>query len=239
MSISHYANQSSALPLYASIATLFAAYLADPSESNPLHPAIFLSYQLQVQPGSDIVQYGKGPKDILFVLFYTLVLFAARDFVREHVARTVAQSWGVIDSSKQVKFIQQFWQAVYFAFISIFGLYVMSRTPLWYFNMDGLFEGFPHETHNAPFKIFYLLHSANWVQQALVTFLVLEKSRKDNAVMVAHHVVTLIAIPLIYMAHMTWFALVLIIPHDISDSLLAVSHISCINLFASGSRGAG
>lgn len=229
MSTSNYTRESSSLPLYASIATLLAAYFAYPSESNPLRSAIFLSYQLQLQPESNIVQYGKGPKDLIFVAFYTLVLFTARDFVREHLARAVARSWGVTDLTKQVRFIQQLWQAVYFAFISILGLYVMSRTPLWYFNMQGLFEGFPHKTHDAPFKIFYLLHSANWVQQALVTFFVLEKSRKDNAVMVAHHVVTLIVIPLIYMAHMTWYALVLSITLDISDSLLAVSYASCLS----------
>ncbi|KAI9818753.1 MAG: hypothetical protein M1827_007573 [Pycnora praestabilis] len=212
---------SSSFLLYAGIAAVLAGYAAWPSKSNPLYSAIFLSYPLPPKFDSGPTQYGKGPKDLIFVAFYTLVLFAARDFVREYLARAIANSWGVTDKAKQTKFIQQLWQAIYFGFIAVFGLCVMKRTPVWFFHMPGLFDGFPHETHDAPFKVFYLVHSANWVQQALVTFLVLEKARKDNVVMSTHHVIALSAIPLIYKAHMTHFALALIIPHDISDSLLA------------------
>lgn len=208
---------------YVGIAAVLAGYAAYPSKSNPLHSAIFLSYPLPPKFDSGPAQYGKGPKDVVFVAFYTLVLFAARDFISQYLARAIARSWGVTDGAKQTKFIQQMYQAIYFGAISIFGLYVMKRTPVWFFNMPGLFEGFPHETHDAPFKIYYLVHSANWVQQALVTFLVLEKARTDNAVMSLHHVIALTAIPLIYKAHMTYLALALIIPHDISDSIFAVS----------------
>ena len=211
---------------YIAVASVLAGYSAYPSESNPLYPAIFPSYPIPSKSTSEPTQYGKGPKDLIFVAFYSIVLFAVRDFISEYVARAVANFWGVTEPGKQKKFIQQFYQAVYFAFIAGFGLYVMKRTPVWFFNMPGLFEGFPHKTHDAPFKVFYLLHSANWVQQALVTFLMLEKPRKDTIVMVGHHIVTLCAIPLIYKAHMTWFALALIIPHDISDALLAVSYKS-------------
>ena len=217
-------NPSSFL-LYAGVAAVLAGYAVYPSKSNPLHSAIFLSYTLPPKLNSGPTQYGKGPQDIIFVAFYTLVLFAARDFVREYLARAVAKSWGVADEAKQTKFVQQLYQAIWFGAISVFGLYVMKRTPLWFFHMPGLFDGFPHETHDAPFKVFYLIQSANWVQQALVTFLVLEKARKDNTVMVAHHIVTLLAIPLLHRMHMTYFALALIIPHDISDSLLAVSQL--------------
>jgi very-long-chain ceramide synthase len=218
-------GHSSSLLLYMGVAAVLAGYAAYPSKSNPLHSAIFLSYPLPPKFDSGPTQYGKGPKDVIFVAFYTLVLFAARDFIREYLARAVAKSWGVTDEDKQTKFIQQLYQAIYFAAISLFGFYVMKRTPVWFFNMPGLFDGFPHETLDAPFKVFYLVQSANWVQQALVTFLMLEKARKDTAVMVAHHLVTLSAIPLVYKAHMTYFALALIIPHDISDSLLAVSQL--------------
>lgn len=216
-------SYSSSLFFYVGVVAVLLGYLVYPSDSNPLHAAIFLSYPLPTEPGSGPTQYGKGPKDLIFVAFYSIVLFAARDFISEYVARPVASFWGVKDAVKQRKFMEQFYLAAYFAFISAFGLYVMKRTPVWFFNMPGLFEGFPHETHDAPFKTFYLVHSANWVHHALVTFLGYETRRKDTMVMGAHHIVTLCAIPLVYKYHMTWFALALIIPHDISDSLLCVS----------------
>lgn len=215
---------SSSWVLYSGVAAVLVGYAAYPSKSNPLHSAIFLSYPLppRFESGGP-TQYGKGPKDVIFVAFYTLVLFAVRDFVRERLARPIAKICGITDNAKQEKFTQQLYQAIYFAAISIFALLVMKRTSLWFFHMPGLFDGFPHKTHDAPFKVFYLVHSANWVQQAAVTILRLEKARKDHVVMVIHHIVTLSAIPLIYKAHMTYFALALIIPQDITDSLLAVS----------------
>ncbi|KAL4883332.1 TLC domain-containing protein [Aspergillus karnatakaensis] len=213
--------------LYASVFAVLGAYYLNPTESNPLHPFIHLSYR---EPTLDSFSgeplYNKGPKDLLFVLYYGLILFAARDFTRQIIGRTLAHLLGIKGATVE-KFTQQLWQGVYFAFISAFGLFVMSKTPMWYFRMPGLFEGFPHKTIIAPFKVFYLLHSGNWIQQAAVTFLGLEKSRSDNFVMSAHHIVTLLAIPTVYLAHMTHFALVLIIPHDISDSLLAFA--KCIS----------
>lgn len=211
--------------LYAGVAAVLAGYAAYPSKSNPLHSAIFLSYPLPPKFDSGPTQYGKGPKDVIFVAFYTLVLFTARDFVRERLARPMANSWGVTDDAKQEKFTQQLYQAIYFAAISVFALFVMKRTSLWFFHMPGLLDGFPHQTHDAPFKVFYLVHSANWVQQAAVTIFRLETARKDHIVMVIHHIVTLSAIPLVYKTHMTYFALALIIPQDITDSLLAVSQL--------------
>lgn len=216
---------SSSWFLYAGVATVLVGYAAYPSKSNPLHSAIFLSYPLPPKFESGPTQYGKGPKDVIFVTFYTLVLFAARNFVKERLARPIARYWGVTGDAKQEKFTQQLYQAIYFAAISVFALVVMKRTSLWFFHMPGLFDGFPHKTHDAPFKVFYLVHSANWVQQAAVTILRLEKARKDHVVMVIHHIVTLSAIPLVYKTHMTYFALALIIPQDITDSILAVSQL--------------
>jgi hypothetical protein len=94
---------SSNISLCATILTILAGYFAYPSNSNLFNSAIFLSYPLPPTAGSYITQYGKGPKDLIFVTFYTLVLFAIRNFVREHVARFVARSWGVQDLTKQEK----------------------------------------------------------------------------------------------------------------------------------------
>ncbi|KAL4966471.1 TLC domain-containing protein [Aspergillus stella-maris] len=218
-------SSSPAYSLYVSVIVFIAAYYVFPAESNPLHPFLFLSYRDSTNSNGESL-YGKGPKDLLFVSFYGLVLFAARDFTRQIIGRSLASILGIKGATVE-KFTQQLWQGVYFTFIALFGLYVMTQTPMWYFHMPGLFEGFPHRQLIAPFKVFYLLHSGNWIQQAAVTFLGLEKSRKDNFIMSAHHVVTLLAIPLVYMAHMTHFALVLIIPHDVSDALLAFA--KCIS----------
>ena len=99
----------------------------------------------------------------------------------------------------------------------------MSRTPVWYFNTAGMFEGFPHRAHEGVFKAYYLLQASYWAQQFIVLCLRLEKPRKDFKELVGHHIVTLALIGLSYRFHFTYMGVAVYITHDISDFFLAVS----------------
>ena len=111
---------------------------------------------------------------------------------------------------------------MYFTVFGPFGLYVMSRTPVWYFDTTALYEDYPHFSHEAMFKAYYLLQASYWAQQAIVLCLLLEKPRKDFKELVAHHIVTLALIWLSYRFHFTYMGLCVYITHDISDWFLAV-----------------
>ena len=64
-------------PLIITIAIL-TAYFSKPGQRNPLHKAIFLSYnEGPAYPGGPN-RYGKGRADIAFVSFFTIVLFLTR-----------------------------------------------------------------------------------------------------------------------------------------------------------------
>lgn len=65
--------------------------------------------------------------------------------------------------------------AMYFVIFGPLGLYVMSRTPVWYFHTDGMFEGLPYRAHEGLFKAYYLLQVSYWAQQFIVLVLGLEK----------------------------------------------------------------
>lgn len=112
--------------------------------------------------------------------------------------------------------------ALYFAIFGPFGLYVMSRGPLWYFNTTAMFDGFPHRSHEAVFKAYYLLQASYWSQQAIVLMLQLEKPRKDFKELVGHHIITLALIGLSYRFHFTYMGIAVYITHDVSDFFLAV-----------------
>jgi acyl-CoA-dependent ceramide synthase len=86
-----------------------------------------------------------------------------------------------------------------------------------------MFENYPHKTHEALFKTYYLLQGSYWAQQALVLMLQLEKPRKDFKELVGHHIITLLLISLSYIFHFTHMGLVVYITHDISDFFIAVS----------------
>ena len=144
----------------------------------------------------------------------------------QRVIRPIAVYSGIRSRAKQFRFMEQAYTAIYFAIFGPFGLYVMSKTPVWYFNMEGMYEGFPHKSHSALFKSYYLLQASYWAQQAIVLLLQLEKPRKDFKELVGHHIVTLALIWLSYRFHFTYMGLAVYITHDISDFFLAVSSIS-------------
>ncbi|KAH7001969.1 TLC domain-containing protein [Ilyonectria destructans] len=199
-----------------------AGYAVNPTESNPLHYFIFLSYKLPQDDPSVPAQYGKGLWDIAFVSFYTVVLSFTREFIMQEMLKPLARYCG-LSRGKQARFMEQMYTAVYFGVLGPAGLYVMSLTPVWYFNTAGMYEDFPHTTHLAPVKFYYLFEAAYWAQQAIVLILGMEKPRKDFKELVGHHIVSLALIALSYRFHFTYIGLPVYVTHDISDFFLATS----------------
>ncbi|GJC95673.1 TLC domain-containing protein [Colletotrichum higginsianum] len=206
------------------VAITAALYAVKPNDSNPVHRFIFLSYRLPPDPANPGVpaQYGKGLWDIAFVSFYTVVLTFTREFVMQELLRPLARAAGIRSRGKQARFMEQMYTAIYFGCLGPAGLYVMSKTPVWYYNTRGMYEDFPHMTHEAGFKFYYLFQAAYWAQQAIVLLLGMEKPRKDFKELVGHHIVSLALIGLSYRFHFTYMGLAVYSTHDISDFFLAV-----------------
>ncbi|KAI0128115.1 longevity assurance proteins LAG1/LAC1 [Hypoxylon sp. NC0597] len=211
-----------ALPLLL-ILTFFVLYVINPTESNIVLHFIFLSYKLKSESDNDSVEYGKGLWDVAFVCFYTIFLSFAREFIMHELLRPLARLCGIRSRGKQSRFMEQMYVAVYIAFIGPLGVYCMKRTPVWYFNTRGMYEAFPHRTHCAELKFYYLFQAAFWTQQALVMLLGMEKKRKDYKELVVHHIVTIALIGLSYRFHFTYMGFAVYITHDISDFFLAIS----------------
>ncbi|OAQ68056.1 sphingosine N-acyltransferase lac1 [Pochonia chlamydosporia 170] len=211
------------LPL-AILCVFLSGYAINPTDANPLHNFIFLSYPLPQEDASKPIQYGKGKWDIAFVAFYTVVLSFTREFIMQELLRPWARAAG-LKRNKQARFMEQAYTAVYFLFLGPAGMYVMSRTPVWYFNTRGMYESFPHKTHEAPVKFYYLFQAAYWAQQAIVLLLGMEKPRKDFKELVGHHIVSLALIGLSYRFHFTYMGIAVYTTHDISDFFLATSKV--------------
>jgi acyl-CoA-dependent ceramide synthase len=143
----------------------------------------------------------------------------------QRLIRPIAIACGIKGRAKQSRFMEQAYTALYFGLYGPFGVWVMSRSPVWYFNTTGMYEGFPHRTHEGVFKAYYLLQASYWAQQAIVLLLMLEKPRKDFKELVAHHIITLSLIWLSYRFHFTYMGIAVYITHDISDFFLATSKI--------------
>ncbi|KAJ5570790.1 TRAM1-like protein [Penicillium sp. DV-2018c] len=215
------ANHTWTLPL-SLILCILGLYALDPTESNPLSHFIFISYKEGSADPNAIPQYGKGLWDIAFVSFYVIVLSFTREFIMQELLRPLAVAH-IKSRSKQARFMEQMYAVIYFGVLGPAGLYVMRQTPVWYFNTRGMYELFPHRTHAAEFKIYYLFEAAYWAQQAIVMLLGMEKPRKDFYELVTHHIVTLALIALSYRFHFTYMGIAIYITHDISDFFLAIS----------------
>ena len=206
------------------LAIFLSAYAVNPTESNILHHFIFLSYPIPQTDPSVPVHYGKGKWDIAFVVFYMIVLSFTREFIMQELLRPLARRTG-LGKGKQARFMEQAYTAIYFGVLGPAGMYVMSRTPVWYFNTRGMYENFPHKTHEATVKFYYLFQAAYWAQQAVVLVLGLEKPRKDYYELVGHHIVSLALIGLSYRFHFTYIGIAVYTTHDISDFFLASSKV--------------
>lgn len=139
------------------------------------------------------------------------------------ILRPIGIKHGITKKGKIARFMEQSYTASYYALFAPYGLYIMYHTPIWYFNTKAFWEGYPHLTHTADFKTYYLLQAAFWTQQAIVLLLQLEKPRKDYKELVLHHIVTIALIALSYRYHFTWVGLAVYITHDVSDFFLATS----------------
>lgn len=202
------------------IVAVLVGYFVSPGEHNPLRPLVFLSYPLSSE-GSGV--YGKGKLDFAFVSFYSVVFTFTREFIMQRILRPWAIKAGLKNIGKQYRFMEQAYTAIYMAASGALGVYVMSHSPLWYFNTRAMFEGFPHRQLQGIYKAYYLLQASYWTQQAVVLMLLLEKPRKDFKELVFHHIVTMALIFLSYRFHFTHMGIAVYITHDISDFFLAVS----------------
>lgn len=213
-----------AVPLI--LTTVFlVVYAANPCESNPAHSFIFLSYKQEDAADSfrHAPQYGKGLRDIAFVCFYTIFLTFTREICMQEMLNPLARNCGIKSRAKQARFAENVYTALYITIIGPWGMYLMHRTPVWYFDTHGMYEGFPHRTHEGSFKCYYLLQAAYWMQQVVVMVLGLEARRKDFNQLISHHIITVALVGLSYRFHFAHMGIAVYITHDISEFFLSVS----------------
>jgi acyl-CoA-dependent ceramide synthase len=203
--------------------TFITLYAINPSESNIFRHFLFLSYKLDDQDD----QYGKGPWDFAILCSYTILLTFARGFLMQEVLRPLGRLGGIKSRRKLSRFMEQMYTVYYMGFVGLLGLYTMKRTPgLWYFETRAMYESYPHLSHDAVFKFYYLLQAAFSVQQALIMLLGQEERRKDFQELVAHHAIALALIWISYRYHFTYLGLAVFVSHDITDFCLAVGTIT-------------
>lgn len=188
-----------------------------------MHPFLFLSYRLPGHGAGQPAQYDKGLWDVAFVGFYVMLLTVTSKFCMQELLIPLARTCGIQARAKRTRFAEQMYTALYILVMAPWGMFIMRRSPVWYFDTHGMYAAYPHRTLDAGLKGYYLVQAAFWAQQVVVMILGLEERRKDFREFVAHHVVTVALIALSYGFHFTHMGIAIYITHDISDFFLAIS----------------
>ena len=213
-------RQTWILPLIVLVASFFTYYLSSPSGKvhKFMEDMMIPSYHIE---GTD--QYGKGANDFKFVGFYAIFFTFLREFMMCCILKPISIFLGIKKEAKQKRFMEQTYAMFYYGISGPFGLWIMSKTPLWFFETTPFYLEYPHKTHEIFFKVFYLGQAAFWVQQSVVLILQLEKPRKDFKELVLHHIITIALIWCSYRFHFTWMGIAVFVTMDVSDFFLAIS----------------
>ncbi|EGV65507.1 sphingosine N-acyltransferase lag1 [Yamadazyma tenuis] len=207
-------------PLIVLVLSVFIYLISNPEGQihQFLEVCILPSYKI---PGTD--QYGKGKYDFYFVFYYAIFFTFFREFCMCMILRPLAHYFKITKESRVKRFMEQTYAIIYFGAAGCFGLWIMSKLPLRWFQTTPLYETYPHKTHDFWFKIFYLGQAAFWVQQSVILVLGLEARRSDFVEFVFHHIITIALIWNSYRFHFTWMGLTIFVCMDISDFFLGMS----------------
>jgi acyl-CoA-dependent ceramide synthase len=90
------------------IAIFLSLFALNPAEANPIYHFIFLSHKLPRKEGEShgpnaSPQYGKGPWDITFVTFYSIVLSFTRELIMQELLQPLARRTRLKSRAKQFR----------------------------------------------------------------------------------------------------------------------------------------
>ncbi len=139
-------NPLTSLKLIVLVLSAYAGleYTLQAGRANPLAPFVFISYPLAREAGEERTHYSKGPLDVCFLLFYIVVFSFVRQSITEYFVRPLAKRLGIRTESKQLRFMEQAYAAIYFSASGALGLYVMSHQDSWWYKTEHYWLKYPH-----------------------------------------------------------------------------------------------
>lgn len=155
----------------------------------PAQPITSKFIHLQYRSGfsNGLPVYDIGFDDIYFVLNGVVTLTFLRPFLMQWCFGVIASYFNIHSRKAKVRFAEQGWLLFYYSLSLFYGIYLYYQSPYW-LNMDPVYSQWPHNQLTGPFKTYYLISIAFWIQQVVV--LNIEEKRKDHFQMFSHHIIT-------------------------------------------------
>lgn len=124
---------------------------------------------------------------------------------------------------KIVKCSESMWKFAYYATIEFCVLKVAYHEP-WFLDVKGYFSGWPNQELTAGIKLIYMCQCGFYLY-SIAALLVWETRRKDFAVMMSHHIVTVFLISFSYILSFFRIGVVILALHDASDVFLEAAKV--------------
>ncbi|GLU03202.1 hypothetical protein SLE2022_204120 [Rubroshorea leprosula] len=126
-------------------------------------------------------------------------------------------------SAKIVKCSESMWKLAYYTAVEIFVLKITYQEP-WFRDTKGYFRGWPDQELKLPLQLFYMCQCGFYIY-SIAALLVWETRRKDFAVMMSHHVITVILIGYSYITRFFRIGSIILALHDASDVFLEAAKV--------------
>jgi len=157
-----------------------------------IYTSKFIHLQYAFDKTDPNTKYDIGFDDIYYVINWVISLTFLRSFIMQYILSPCAFKFFKIRSTNaRIRFAEQGWSFIYYSSSFLYGIYLYYHSP-YYFNVDNIYIGWPHNQLTPDFKRFYLISIAFWIQQIFV--LNIEKPRKDHYQMFSHHIITCLLI---------------------------------------------
>ncbi|XP_010546466.1 PREDICTED: LAG1 longevity assurance homolog 2-like [Tarenaya hassleriana] len=117
--------------------------------------------------------------------------------------------------AKIVKCKESLWKLAYYASCEIFVLKVIYHEP-WFRDSQKYFEGWPNQELKLPLKIYYMCQ-CGFYMYSVAALLAWETRRKDFAVMMSHHIITILLIGYSFLTRFFCIGSIILALHDASD----------------------
>lgn len=136
-----------------------------------------------------------------------------------------AETWKIDDATmaRIAKCSESMWKLAYYSTVEICLVTINYQEP-WFTNTKELFRGWPNQELKLPLKLLYMCQCGFYVY-SIAALLTWETRRKDFAVMMSHHVITVILIGFSYITRSFQIGAIILALHDASDVFLEAAKL--------------
>ncbi|KAI3441387.1 uncharacterized protein J3R85_002674 [Psidium guajava] len=171
--------------------------------------------------------------DFLIAVYFAVAFVAARFFFDRYIFRRVA-IWLLSDGPtplkiskatqvKISKISESMWKLMYFATVEAFVLSITYQEP-WVRDTKEWFRGWPNQELKLSLRLFYMCQCGFYIY-SIAALLTWETRRKDFAVMMSHHAITIILIGYSFLTRFFRIGSIILALHDASDVLMEAAKV--------------